>query len=256
MKRPAFILTIIAVFTAILLAQAYRASSGPPGVDPREAGQALVEKLRSSAPAEDAEFCGVLHIRRRDGQTSAIPITCKITTGQPAWQVVYETRSAGKTAAEKLIIAHRADRPNEYFYSRASTPRELPGVPARLNNDQIAVPLAGSDFWLMDLGLEFLHWPQQRILKSEMRKGRPCDVLESACPQPGPRGYARVVSWLDKESGGPILAEAYDQKNKLMKEFSLGKVTKVNGQWQLEKMDIRDMKNRSRTRLEFDLDPK
>jgi len=255
MNRPAFISLAILVFGATLPAQTDLATAGPPGVDPVAGGQALAEKLRSSAPAEDAEFSGMLNIRRRDGQSSAIPVTCKITTGQPSWQVVYETRNAGGTAAEKLVIVHKAGQPNEYLHARAAA-GEAPGPPARLGPEQIATPLAGSDFWLMDLGLEFFHWPRQRIVKTEMRKSRSCDVLESINPHPAPRGYARVVSWLDKETGGPIMAEAYDQQNKLVKEFSLGKVGKVDGQWQLKKMEIRDVKSNSRTTLEFDLDKK
>ena len=198
----------------------------------------------------------MLHVRRRDGQSDAIPVICKITTGQPAWQVVYETRNAGATAAEKLVIVHKAGQPNEYLHARAGAAGETPGPPARLAPEQITTPLAGSDFWLMDLGLEFFHWPQQRILKTEMRKSRSCDVLESLNPHPAPRAYSRVVSWLDKETGGPIMAEAYDQKNKLVKEFSLRSFKKVDGQWQLQEMEISDVKNRSRTRLEFDLDKK
>ena len=85
-----------------------------------------------------------------------------------------------------------------------------------------------------------------------MRKGRWCRVLESTQPQPAAGGYLRVVSWLDKETGGPILAEAYDRNNKLMKEFSIRSFTEVEGQWQLQEMEIRTVTNRSRTRLKFD----
>ena len=74
-------------------------------------------------------------------------------------------------------------------------------------------------------------------------------------PQAPQGNYARVISWVDKESGGIILAEGYDHANKLLKEFSIGKVTKVEGQWQLEEMEIRNVQTRSRTRLEFDFDP-
>jgi len=257
MKPLAPILGILLAFAATLLARIDFASAGQPGLDPAEAGQALVEKLRSSVPAEDAEFSGLLKTTQSDGRTRAIPITCKITTGQPSWQVVYETRSASGITAEKLVIVHEAGQPNQYLHARASAAEEAPGTPARLAVEQIATPLAGSDFWLMDLGLEFIHWPKQRVIQNNaMRKSRPCDVLESINPQPAPRGYARVVSWLDKETGGPILAEAYDRQNKLVKEFSIRSFKKVDGQWQLQEMDISDVKKRSRTRLEFDLDRK
>jgi hypothetical protein len=105
----------------------------------------------------------------------------------------------------------------------------------------------------MDLGLEFLHWPAQRLIRTEMRKGRVCHVLESLCLKPPTNAYARVVSWIDKETGGLLLAEAYDKGNRLMKEFAVRSFKKVEGQWQLQEMEIRSVKTGRRTRLEFDV---
>ena len=116
-----------------------------------------------------------------------------------------------------------------------------------------SIPLAGSDFSLADLGLEYLHWPVQRQLKGEMRLGQPCYVLESSNPQGGE--IVRVKSDIDKDSGGLLIAEAYDTRGHLVKEFSLhgSSFKKVNGRWQLEKMDIRNKKTGSHTELKFDL---
>ena len=115
-------------------------------------------------------------------------------------------------------------------------------------------PFAGSDFWMADLGLEFFHWPEQKILKHEMRRGRACKVLESTNPSSTTNGYSRVVSWIDNESGGIVQAEAYDFKNKLLKEFAPKSFKKVNGHWELQEMEIRNVQTGSRTRLEVDLE--
>ena len=48
-------------------------------------------------------------------------------------------------------------------------------------------------------------------------------------------------------------AEAYDAKGKLLKEFDVKSLKKVNGQWQVEEMEICNVQTGSRTRLEFDL---
>ena len=70
--------------------------------------------------------------------------------------------------------------------------------------------VARSEGELADLGLEFLHWPQQRVLRYEMRRSKSCEVLESLNPQPVPGGYARVVSWVITESPhGIVHAAAY-----------------------------------------------
>jgi hypothetical protein len=117
-------------------------------------------------------------------------------------------------------------------------------------------PFANSDFWIADLGLEFLHWPGQKILKKEFSRGRGCMVLESLNPNPSTTGYSRVVSWIDEESSGIVHAEAYDAQNKLLKVFDPKSFKKVNGQWELQDMEIRNVQTGSRTRIEFDLKAK
>jgi negative regulator of sigma E activity len=115
-------------------------------------------------------------------------------------------------------------------------------------------PFAGSDFWLADLGLEFFHWPEQHLKKEEMRRSRLCKVLESV-NQKSAAGYSRVVSWIDVETQGLLRAEAYDQNQRLLKEFSVGSFKKVKDRWELQDMEIRNVQTDSRTRLEFDLKP-
>ena len=115
-------------------------------------------------------------------------------------------------------------------------------------------PFAGSDFWLADLGLEFLHWPEQRMIKKEMSRSQFCKVIESINPQPATNAYSKVISWIDHDSGGIVHAEAYDAKGELLKIFEPKEIEKVNGQWQLREMQIRNVQTKSRTRIEFDLE--
>ena len=86
-----------------------------------------------------------------------------------------------------------------------------------------------------------------------MRISQPCYVLESI--NPNGEKIVRVKSYIEKKSGSPLIAEAYDGAKEMVKEFSLGgsSVKKINGVWQLKKMTIRSPKNKSETVLEFDL---
>ena len=114
-------------------------------------------------------------------------------------------------------------------------------------------PFAGSDFWICDLGLEFFHWPEQKVLKHETRRTRACAVLESINPNPAAGGYSRVDTWIDNETLGVVHAEAYDANDKLLKIFDPKSFKKVNGQWELEDMEIRNVQTGSRTVIKFDL---
>jgi len=109
-------------------------------------------------------------------------------------------------------------------------------------------------FRIAALGLEFLQWPQQRLLKKEMRKSRFCDVLESTNPRPAGEGYSRVISWVELEPPhGIVHADAYDVNGKLIKKFDPTEFEKVQGQYQLQEIEIRNLKTGSKTRIEFDL---
>jgi hypothetical protein len=250
MNRSAQILAAVLIGICGAVAQRNEPLRLPPVLHPEKEGQEIAERLRTIVPAENAEFVATLEIRR--GQAiDRIPIASRLIAGAGNWQMIYEAQATARQPSEKLVVIHAPDRPNVYLYTQGS--RET----ARLSAHETAIPFVGSDFWLSDLGVEFLHWPQQRLLKREMRKGRACQVIESRpATNPSGRGYARVLSWVDAEADGVLMAEAYDARGKLLKEFEVDKLTKVDGRWQLKLMTMRTLRPPSRTTIEFEYDEK
>jgi hypothetical protein len=234
-------------------------SPGPSTIiDPVGEGRQLAARLRDSQPAEPSEVQGMLEILPRTGPPTIIPITCAITLGSNSWQAAYTIRSTNSGAGAQvtpgaLKILHQPSQPTVYRWAGANQGAD---TPANLNQ-----PFAGSDFWVQDLGLEFLHWPTQRVIRAEMRRNRACRILQSTPAQPAPStgsgqahdGYARVWSWIDTETGGVIQAEAYDAQGKVLKKFALGSFEKVQGHWQLRNMKMRNLRTGSSTDLKFDL---
>lgn len=229
-----------------LLAIAACGADLPAGVDPVKLGQALAHQLRSAGPSDTSDFTGMLKISK-PGFTNAVPIACRIDARQDGWTVTYETKTGGDQPPQRLAIEHAPNKPSVYRYAEGKADlREL-------KRHELTLPLAGSDFWLMDLGLEFLHWQQQRVTDFEMRRSRSCRILESRDPQPVPGGYVRVLSWVDVETDGILRAEAYDARGEQLKEFKVGSFKKVKGEYQLQDMEIRNPRAKTRTKLEFDL---
>ncbi len=221
---------------------------------PEAEGQALAAELREQQPPDRLATSGTLKMRDAAGARRQTEVHLRVVKGEESWVSSYETPGTNTLPPERLVVLHTPGKPNQYLYTRAATPGSALPQPAALSSASAATPFAGSDFWLSDLGLEFFHWPQQRVLRTEMRKGRSCRVLESLNPAPAGANYARVLSWIDVETGGLLRAEAYGTDKKLQKEFSVRSFKKVNGLWQLKEMEIRDDKTDSRTRLEFDLE--
>ncbi len=239
------------LFLLAFFGSAFFVFSQTPPNEP-QTGEALAAEIRSMQPEANSEISGTLKIRSPNRHED-IPVVCKIFTNGNSWKTIYETAATPSRGAEKFVVVHSLNQLNQYFYARASSPKvDLP-EPKPLTSAETAIPLAGSDFWLSELGFDFLSWPEQKKLKGEMRLGQPCYVLESHNPQG--KKIVRVKSWIDKESNGLLIAEAYDAKNSLIKEFSLGgsSFKKVNGVFQLKKMTIRSPKEKSETVLEFNL---
>ena len=210
-------------------------------------GRQLARQLLEQRPATNCTQTGALKIRDAKSVRKEIPIQFQIVVTEMNalnWLSNYQTTATNHPV--KLVIVHSAGQPNGYRLFENGVQQDLDGARAM-------IPFAGSDFWLADLGLEFFHWPQQKVLKKEMKRSRGCTVLESTNPDPSTNGYSRVVSWIDSESGGIVQAWAYDASNKLFKEFYPKDFKKINGQWQVGEMEIDNDRTGSRTRLEFDL---
>lgn len=230
-------------------------SSLTPSQSPESLGHALARKVRASFPQESTRFDAFLKTRTPKGDVRRTPIHCEIQVHDSHWTSSYHVPDSTNGPAQSFVIIHRPEGPNQYFLeSKPESPDASPH-PVPLTPELIGNAFAHGDFGFADLGMEFLHWPEQRLLKTEMRRSRVCHVLESRNPNPAPNQYSRVLCWLDKEHSQPLLAEAYDHQNRLLKEFSIGSLKKVQGRWQVQDMKIVNVQTRSRTWLEFDLTP-
>ncbi len=230
----------------------------PAPLDPVQAereARALVAELLAQKPEQDTTNTGRVKIRDAVGKEREIPARFEIAVTPTNWASVYETlASEGAPVGMKLTVIHADSQPNQYQLLDPAEAGATNGVPRALAPDQTMIAFAGSDFWVADLGLEFLHWPRQRLLNKEMRHSKSCDVLESINPQPAPGGYARVVSWIIIEKPhGLVHADAYDARGELLKHFDPTNIEKVQGDYQLEEMEMRNVKTRSHTWITFNL---
>lgn len=261
MDRPNFVLLLLLAGITLITGACYaQPKSGlrlPPPlnlVEAEQKGRALVADLLAQRPQESSTNRGTMKIETSDGKERDVPIRFEVISKPGDWLNTYEAAPVGSAPGEKLSILHHDAKPNEYSVSMITGAHGSPGAARKLTVEQTMVPFAGSDFWIADLGLEFLHWPQQLLLKQEMRRSRSCNVLASTNPHPVLGAYSCVVTWFDIESGGVVQAQALDAQGKPLKEFAPKEMKKVQGQWQLEEMMIRNLQTDSTTRVQFDLD--
>ena len=111
------------------------------------------------------------------------------------------------------------------------------------------IGLEKSSFMITDIGLEFLHWPFQKTVRKQLRKSRSCHVLESKTIEANKGNYTRVVSWVDIKSRAILAADFFTTDGKLLKRFNVKGLTKKNGNWQVDELEMRNMRNGTRSRL-------
>jgi hypothetical protein len=230
----------------------------PPSLDPAQArseARVLVAELLAQRPDQSVTNTGQVRIRDRNGKEREIPVRFEIVCTASNWLSIYETLDpAGGTRGTKLTVTHAEKQRNQYRLTERGEEGSTNLVSRELAPNQTMIPFAGSDFWVADLGLEFLHWPEQRLLRKEMSHGKSCEVLESTNPEPVPGGYARVVSWIVIESPhGIVHADAYNAGSDLMKRFDPVSLEKVRGDYQLEEVEMRNLKTGSHTWLKYNL---
>jgi len=223
----------------------------PEKSEPEDATQ-IVKTILSKTPVEYVESKAVLKVRAPKSKTKSIPIRFEIKpVSKTCWECEYETLYPEGTQ-ELLRIRRYVDKPNEYFIStRDSNEAEwnTKQIPA---GKETAVGFAGTEFWYCDLGMEFFQWEDQKLIKREMKKGRPCRVLRSTCAAPEGEMYSSVVSYIDNETDGVLIANGLDKDKKRIKEFEIQSFQKIDGMWQLKKMTIYNNKTSTRTTLEIE----
>lgn len=221
--------------------------------DPILEGQSLAAELRGLQIGIPGDISATLKIRKRGGERVERQVQKQSIQTEKGWNDLFSVTADDETAKEWILIRHRNGESPSYLMANSKTLPMTDEEYQPLVKDDAMRPVGDSDFWVADLGLDFLHWPDQRIVPSKitMRKGIACKVLESARPTQSEKGYYKVRSWISSEYGGVIYAEAFDITNDKIKIFEVNDVEKIDGQWYLKELRIRNLRDRSTSSLEF-----
>lgn len=221
--------------------------------DPIREGQALAKDLRLVQLGIPGPINATFKIRKRDGTRVEHHVKKHTQKLENGWRDLFQITKNPKSETEWLWIDHPNGGAPQY---RLAISEDLPTASdafQNLDSEQAMAPVGNSDFWMADLGLDFLHWPDQRIFQSKItrRKGIACKLLESSRPTRSLNGYYKVRSWISIEHGDIIYAEAYDIKDRKIKTFEVDGVEKIDGVWYLKGLKIRNLRDKSMSILAF-----
>lgn len=113
------------------------------------------------------------------------------------------------------------------------------GKTLNFDREKLVSPIAGTDLTYEDLALRFFYWPDPKLLGLEKVGGQQCYKLEIQKPATADGRYEMVHVWVHSKYGAFMRIRGYDEEGKLLKEFQVEDVMKVdNDTWTLRKMQV------------------
>jgi hypothetical protein len=108
----------------------------------------------------------------------------------------------------------------------------------------------GSDFTYEDVSGR--HWTEDKhqLIGEQELDGKPVYVIESV-PMQEYKGFARKVSYIDKQSLLPLKEEYFDKKDNLIRVFHAEKIEDVDGILTVTVRSMEDVKKGSKTTVQF-----
>lgn len=208
-------------------------------------GREWAQRLRTVVPQDPSTNQAVLKIRNREGRRQ-IPVTVVTQPGKGRWTVEYRVGGPDAKGAGEVSRIHYSAEGPPTFEVVVEGLGKPPIQGGRASGDWA---IAKSDFLLRELGMEFLHWREQRVISRELSNGRWCQVLESVSKKP--EGPASVRSWIDEKLGVVLSAEVYDARKVRLKHFSITQFREQADRWTCSVSMVDDVRG-TKTELAFD----
>lgn len=129
-------------------------------------------------------------------------------------------------------------------------------VPYPLGADDWLAPIAGTDLTVFDLQMPFLRWPDYVFEGVANVRGRPAHTFlfyppaefgASSSARPAP---AAIRAYLDAQFGAPVQAEWIAGEGRVLKSVTVLDLKKVDGQWLVRSIDLRNGVTRDKTRFQ------
>lgn len=156
-------------------------------------------------------------------------------------QALFELRDAFGASLSRMVLHYPEGAPARYEYYRGEALE-----PAPVPDPEESVE--GTAFSWAELGMAFLWWPDARTTGAGMKKGRECYIVSVPSPQPSP-AFARVDLWVDMKEFAVLQVETFDREDERVKRLEVKSLKKVDGQWTLEDIEVREFKTKRRTLL-------
>jgi hypothetical protein len=224
---------VASVSAGLILGAAAVAGDAPDAAD-------IMRRVLSNRPALSLWLEAELTVQRRGGGSYDLGIFLNGDLKQ--LRTVYRVTDPEEAAGTMVLMIEGGD---------TCLCEKGKNEPRKLTPAERTTPFLGGDFAYEDLELAFLRWSNHKFVRESRRLGFDCWVIESMPAADAPSQYRRVLMWVDKKYMAVVIAEAYDAKNKLLKNFEVKSVRKLDekGHYIVGQIALENVQKKSRTVL-------
>lgn len=165
--------------------------------------------------------------------------------------VTHDAQNREGRATEHFVLKGGAE-PMAWRWSAG----QQDAMPQRVDADELLAPIEGTDLTLFDLQMPFLRWADFVYEGVANVRGRPAHAFLLYPPQPLRRPAsqdapvpAAVRVFLDTQFSAMTQAEWVDRAGKPMKTVTVLDLKKVDEQWLVKSIDLRNHATRAKTRM-------
>ena len=225
----------------------------------QERGFEILQKYRSLGVAGDYRLGFQLRVMPRREATRSLPGVLMGTQGEqgPVTRVDVVLTPSDVTETGELVPARlrRLLLQNGLFAKAWELEKAGEGEPQPklIPSDQYFEPIANSDFTVFDLLMPFNYWQRFEYEGRTTFRGRPTHVFWLYPPEEDELMRQRVSGvriFIDEEFFALIQVEIYAPEEEHVKTLSIVDFKKVEGQWILGQVDVRDEQTRDKTRFD------
>ncbi len=126
---------------------------------------------------------------------------------------------------------------------------------SRVRKEDWFLPIMGTDYTPFDLQMPFVFWEDFDYEGVYRVRGRPCHVFRMNPPESfraEHSGLSSVQIYLDSEFKALFRAESLDEANEPNRVFSVIDFKKVQDEWIVKTIDLRDERTRDKTRFQVE----
>lgn len=226
---------------------------GDEDVDQRE-GWEILKRFQSMGIAGDYRLRFQLQIMPRREKTRRVSGVLLGSQGEGGpvsrVDVVLEEASVGEgqpARVKRLLLQNGVAA----YAMEADSAGEDP-VPAVVLTERYFEPLAGSDFAVFDLLMPYIYWQRFRYEGRSTLRGRPTHVFMMYPPEDDESLESQVSAvrlYIDEEVNAMVQAEVFGPDEEIAKTVSIGSFKKIDDQWMVDEIDVRDERARDKTRF-------